>query len=102
MLYYLFNFGPATLVELAGYQSVEKPTMTRTVHRLVELGYLESVPTKDKREKRMELTESGRNIYQEVRVTIDEFEQKILEGISEKEQREAIRIMQEIRDNILK
>lgn len=102
ILYYLFNFGPATLVELANYQSVEKPTMTRTVHRLKELGYLEAIPTKDKREKRMQLTGLGRKVYEDVRVSIDEFEQEILEGISEEEQLKAIRIMKDIQQNILK
>ncbi|MEK4027800.1 MULTISPECIES: MarR family transcriptional regulator [Bacillaceae] len=102
VLYYLFNFGSATLVELANYQSVEKPTMTRTVHRLKELGYLEAVPTKDKREKRMQLTELGNEVYKEVRATVDAFEQEILEGISEEEQLTAIRMMKDIQHNILK
>ncbi|GLY09100.1 MarR family winged helix-turn-helix transcriptional regulator [Bacillus badius] len=102
VLYYLFNFGPATLVELASYQSVEKPTMTRTVQRLKELGYLEAVPTKDKREKRMQLTEAGVSVYQEVRLTIDAFEEKIIEGISEEEQLEAIRLMKDIQQKITK
>lgn len=102
VLYYLFNFGPSTLVELANYQSVEKPTMTRTVQRLKELGYLEAVPTKDKREKRMQLTELGNEVYKEVRETVDAFEQEILQGISEEEQLKAIQIMKDIQHNILK
>jgi MarR family transcriptional regulator, transcriptional regulator for hemolysin len=77
ILYYLFNFGSATLVELSNYQSVEKPTVTRTINRLEELGYVEHVPSKDKREKRMQLTELGRKVYFEVRVTINQFEQDI-------------------------
>lgn len=101
ILYYLSNFGNATLVELSHYQSVEKPTVTRTVNRLEELGLIEQVPTKDKREKRIQLTERGQQLYKEVRVTIDKFEQDILTGISEKEQLEAIRIMSAIRNNVL-
>lgn len=99
-LYYLINHGPSTLVELSTYQSVEKPTVTRTIHRLEELGYVEHVPGKDKREKRMQLTELGRKIYMEVRITIDQFEQDSLKGISEKEQVETIRVMEEIRNNL--
>jgi DNA-binding MarR family transcriptional regulator len=100
-MYYLSNFGPATLVELAKYQSVEKPTITRTVNRLEELEYIEHIPGKDKREKRIQLTEIGRYVYKEVRVDIDHFEQDILKGISEEEQLELIRIMGEIRKNII-
>ena len=102
ILYYLNNYGSATLVELANYQSVEKPTITRTIARLEELGYVEHVPSKDKREKRMRLTELGEKVYSEVRVTIDQYEQDILKGITEEEQLSAIRIMGEIRNNIIK
>lgn len=102
ILYYLNNYGSATLVELANYQSVEKPTITRTISRLEELEYVEHVPSKDKREKRMRLTELGKTVYSEVRVTIDQYEQEILKGITEEEQLAAIRIMGEIRNNIIK
>nr|WP_207203257.1 MarR family transcriptional regulator [Peribacillus sp. TH27] len=101
ILHYLSNYGSATLVELANYQSVEKPTITRTITRLEELGYVEHVPSKDRREKRMQLTELGTKIYSDVRVTIDQYEQDILKGISEEEQLAAIRIMSEVRNNII-
>ncbi|RUQ27457.1 MarR family transcriptional regulator [Peribacillus cavernae] len=102
ILYYLSNYGSATLVELSNYLSVEKPTVTRTITRLEELEYVEHVPGKDRREKRMQLTELGRKIYEDVRVTVDQYEQDILKGISKEEQLEAIRIMEEIRNNILR
>jgi MarR family transcriptional regulator for hemolysin len=88
-------------VELSRYLYVEKPTVTRTINRLEELGYVEQVPSKDKREKRTQLTELGQKVYTDVRVTIDHYEIDILKGISEREQLEAIRIMGEIRDNII-
>ncbi|MEH7418185.1 MarR family transcriptional regulator [Neobacillus drentensis] len=102
ILYYLANNESATLVELSHYMSVEKPTVTRTINRLEELGLVEHVPGKDKREKRMQLSASGQEVYKDVRVTIDQYEQEILEGITEQEQIEAIRIMGEIRNNITK
>ena len=102
ILYRLFNDGPSTLVELSTYQGVEKPTVTRTINRLEELGYVEQIPGKDKREKLMHLTELGRTVYLEVRVTIDQFEQDILIGVSEAEQQEAIRVMESIRNKLIK
>ncbi|WP_449620079.1 MarR family winged helix-turn-helix transcriptional regulator [Robertmurraya sp. Marseille-Q9965] len=101
ILYYLFNYGDATLVELSNYQGVEKPTITRTVHQLKDLEYIERVPSQDKREKRIQLSELGRKVYKEVRVTLDQFEEDILQGISETEQLDAIRIMSEIRNNLI-
>ncbi|MDQ0273186.1 MarR family winged helix-turn-helix transcriptional regulator [Cytobacillus purgationiresistens] len=102
ILYYLDNFGSVTLVEIANYQGVEKPTVTRTMNRLVEVGYVEQVPTADKREKKMQLTQLGRDIYLEVRKTIDHFENNILAGVSEQEQTDTIRIMRDIRENLMK
>jgi MarR family transcriptional regulator, transcriptional regulator for hemolysin len=101
ILYYISNFGSATLVELSHYQGVEKPTVTRTITRLEELGFVEQVPSKDRREKRMQLTELGHKVYSEVRLTIDEFEQRILKGFTEEEQLKAITIMEGIRSNLM-
>lgn len=101
-MYYLYNYGAATNVGISHYQGVEKPTITRNVNRLEELGYLEQVKGKDKREKRIQLTKFGITIYEDVRVTIDQFEQEILGGITEEEQLKMIRMMKEIRNNIMK
>lgn len=101
-MFYLSTYGSATLVELSSYQGVEKPTITRTINRLEELGYVEQLSSQDKREKRMQLTLLGKNVFADVRVTIDAYEQDILKGISEADQLKAIQIMDEIRNNILK
>ncbi|WP_192892935.1 MarR family winged helix-turn-helix transcriptional regulator [Planococcus salinus] len=101
VLHYLATNGSATLVELAHYQRVEKPTVTRTVTRLEELNYLEHIPGKDRREKRVRLSPLGESLYKEVRLTVDQFEQEILKGISEKDQLAAIQIMKEIRSNLI-
>ncbi len=87
-------------MDISHYQGVEKPTTTRTVNRLEELGYVEQVKGKDKREKRVQLTGSGITVYETVRITIDQFEQEILTGISEEQQQETIRIMETIRNNM--
>lgn len=79
---------------------MEKPTITRTIHQLEKLGYVEQVPSQDKREKRIQLSALGKEIYNKVRVTIDQFEEEILRGITDSEQHDAIRIMTEIRNNI--
>ncbi len=102
ILYYLYNYGSATHVEISHYQGVEKPTITRTFASLEELGYVEQGASKDKREKRMQLTELGGTVYENVRVTIDQFEQEILQGMSEAEQLETIKIMEKVRNNIMK
>lgn len=89
-------------MEISNYLGVEKPTVTRTINRLEELGYVENIPGKDKREKRMQLTDLGKKVYLEVRETVDEFEKEIIEGVSEKELLQAIQIMKTIRNNLIK
>lgn len=100
ILYYIYHNGPASNVEISHYQSVEKPTVTRTIHRLEEAGYIEQIPGKDKREKRMQLTDTGMKVYEDVRKIIDRYEQSIMEGISEEKQLEMIDIMKQIKQNI--
>lgn len=58
-------------------------------------------PAKIDAKKECKLTELGTKIYSDVRVTIDQYEQDILKGISEEEQLMTIRIMSEVRNNII-
>lgn len=101
ILFYLYENDSATLVELSNYQGVEKPTITRTVQQLEALGYVEQMISKDKREKRMQLTKLGTETYLKVRMTVDKFEEEIVQDLSEKELEEAIRIMSSIRNKLL-
>ena len=81
--YLLFNISEtATLVEISNYFDVEKPTITRTVNRLEELGLIEQIPGKDKRERRIQLTDAGVQKYIEGQKIVDEFEYKDHEGYS--------------------
>lgn len=102
VLFYLAKYESVTLVELSHYLGVEKPTTTRTVHRLQEQGYVEQMESSDKREKRMRLTNSGEKVYHDIRLYIDQFEQEILQGINEEEIMGAIDVLKHIRTNLLK
>src|SRR6476620_8241188 len=81
VIYYLDISETATLVEISNYFDVEKPTITRTVNRLEELGLIEQIPGKDKRERRIQLTDSGVQKYEEGQRIVDEFEQNIMKDI---------------------
>ena len=102
VLFYLAKYGSVTLVELSHYLGVEKPTTTRTVHRLQEQGYVEQMESSDKRERRMRLTNSGEKVYHDIRLYVDQFEQEILQGINEEEIMGAIDVLKHIRMNLLK
>ena len=62
---FLHTAETATLVEISNYFNVEKPTITRTVNRLEDIGLIEQIPGKDKRERRIQLTDSGIQKYVE-------------------------------------
>ena len=49
----------------------------------------------------MQLTETGIKAYEAARVSIDRFEEAILKGFSEEEQKQMIQMMQHIRNNIV-
>ncbi|MDN3449675.1 MarR family transcriptional regulator [Planococcus sp. APC 3906] len=100
ILHYLANNGSATLVELAQYLRVEKPTITRTISRLENIGYLSHIPGKDRREKRIEMSETGYILYAEVRIAVDALEEDILSGVSEAQQQQTTRIMKGIRHQL--
>ncbi|RDW18045.1 MarR family transcriptional regulator [Oceanobacillus chungangensis] len=98
----LKNEGPLTIVEIASHQNVEKPTISRTVKRLVELGFVEQTPGKDKREKRIEITRLGEAVCTEIRETVEQFEVDALQGISEEEQIAVSRILATVYENLRK
>lgn len=101
-LYFIHSKETISLVEISEYLYVEKPTITRTINRLEELQYIEQIPGKDKREKRIRLTPLGEDIFYSILNKIRDYARKITENISEQEQNNAIRVMQDIRKNIIK
>ncbi|WP_019240793.1 MULTISPECIES: MarR family winged helix-turn-helix transcriptional regulator [Bacillus] len=101
IMFFIKNYGPLTLVEISNFFHVEKPTVTRTVKVLEQRGYIKHIPTKDKREKRIILTELGEKVYKEIRQKLDIFDSELLKNVTEEEQEMMIRVMGEIRNNII-
>jgi DNA-binding MarR family transcriptional regulator len=101
VILYVKNNGPSTLVDVSNYYNIEKPTTTRNVHRLEEKLILEVIPSKDKREKTIQLTAFGEEVYLICRQKITELEYSVMEGIPEDEQNSAFQILPKIRENII-
>lgn len=102
VIFYLKNNGPSTLVEISNQYNVEKPTITRRVHRLEDLQMVKQIPGKDRREKVIQLTELGEEIYQACRKKITELEHNAMEGIAKEEQMITFQTLPKIQDNIMK
>lgn len=100
IIFYLKQLEPATLVELSQSIDVEKPTISRTVSRLAELQFIETVPSKDKRERKIKLTEKGQEAYEQAIVIVNEFEHSLLEGIPEADVEIAFQTIQRLKDKL--
>lgn len=102
VIFYVKNFGPCTLVEISKYYQVEKPNITRTVRRLEEKGLLKQIPGKDRREKIIQLTEKGEDIYRNCREKITALEFQVMEGIPEEDQRTIFEMLPKLREKLTK
>ncbi|EGG36799.1 MarR family winged helix-turn-helix transcriptional regulator [Paenibacillus sp. HGF5] len=102
IMYYLDLYQSMTLVELSRMLYVEKPTVTRTVNALIKLEYVEQIPVRDKREKRIQLSKAGADVFLQIRKIFDQYEQEVMEGVSEEDQNAVIRVMETVRDNIIR
>ncbi|MFS0574772.1 MarR family transcriptional regulator [Sporosarcina sp. 179-K 3D1 HS] len=86
VLFCVDQHGEMSLTQIWRYLNVEAPTITRTVLRLEELGWLTTHPGKDKREKIVRLSEMALTRIPKVKESIHQFEQSFLEGMSIEEQ----------------
>ncbi|KAA1039637.1 MarR family winged helix-turn-helix transcriptional regulator [Macrococcus equipercicus] len=73
---------PTTLVEVAKARTIEKPTATKIIQKLVELNLIQSSEGRDKREKILSLTEHGQSMYQEIQQQVSTCQQESLANIS--------------------
>lgn len=101
VIFYLKKNGPSSLIDIAKYYEVEKPGITRRVQRLEEMLIVEVIPSQNKREKIIQLTDKGEEIYELCRKKITELEYNVMLGIPEDEQMTAYRLLPKVKMNIL-
>ncbi|WP_370082261.1 MarR family winged helix-turn-helix transcriptional regulator [Lysinibacillus sp. RC46] len=100
LLRLLMDKGPHTFVDIANFMFIEKPSVTRLVQKLVELGYVETVAGRDKREKLIQLTANGEEVVQEIKAQLKPFFEQALAGVSEKDIEIATKVLANICANI--
>ena len=101
VILYVKNNEKTMLVDISNHFNIEKPTVTRSVKRLEENGIVMQVPGKDKREKIIQLTDFGEEIYQSCRQKITELEFEVMKGIPLEEQKAAFQLLPKLRENII-
>lgn len=85
-----------TLTQIWKYLNVEAPTITRTVTRLEEMGWLVTREGKDRREKNVRLSESAVLKLPEIKATIIQFEQYNLMGLTVEEEKQLVMLLRKL------
>lgn len=78
ILYCLKTIGPMTQKEIWSYLNVEAPTVTRTIKRLEENGWIQREKGEDKREKLVVLTKEAELKYDSINQEMLKFEEDML------------------------
>lgn len=86
ILYCLKSNGPMTQSDIWRYLNVEAPTITRTLVKLEESGWVKRTPGIDKRERLVSLTEKALDLLPEVEKDIKNFEQTMVANLKDDEQ----------------
>ncbi|UJF27280.1 MarR family winged helix-turn-helix transcriptional regulator [Planococcus sp. 107-1] len=96
ILFCIKQFGSMTQKEIWQYLNVEAPTVTRTVARLEESGWVERREGVDKRERIVYLTERAEEAVPQITKRILEVEEKLVSSLTENEQAQLIELLKKI------
>lgn len=86
VLYCIHQHEEMILTNIWRYLNVEAPTVTRTVSRLEELGWLMTYEGKDRREKLVRLSEEAVAKFPVIEASIIQFENEFLIDLTSEEQ----------------
>ncbi|MCI5074765.1 MarR family transcriptional regulator [Oricola sp.] len=90
-----------TLGQLATALGVKPPTVTKTVTRLAEQGFLERRPSEtDARQIHVWLTEDGRAVLEQMQKAVRDAEMRALDGVKKKERKQLAKILAKIEANL--
>lgn len=90
-----------TLGRLATTLGVKPPTVTKTVTRLAEQGFVERRPSEtDARQIHVWLTEDGRAVLEHMQRAVRDAEMRALDGVKKKERKQLARILAKIEANL--
>jgi len=96
VLFCIYQQKEMTLTEIWTYLNVEAPTVTRTVNRLADLGWVKVTPGEDRREKVVTLSQKAIEKFPEIEKTMIEFENQFLNYLSPEEQTQLVYLLQKL------
>lgn len=96
ILFCLKQFGSMTQKEIWQYLNVEAPTVTRTIVRLEESGWINRREGTDKRERIVQLSSLAEQKVPEIEKRIRHVEEKLLSKLSDEEQDQLLHLLKKI------
>ena len=97
----LYSRHKCTMSELADLATIDRTTLTRTVDRMEEAGWLaRQADEADMRVTRLALTASGRRLFDRIWPAVRELNELALEGLSKAEIDALRRILERMRANL--
>ena len=90
-----------TMSELAELATIDRTTLTRTVDRMQDAGWLERLADQaDMRVTRLALTASGRKMFERIWPEVQRLNQLALEGLPKSDIQSLQRILEHMRSNL--
>ncbi|TWT04284.1 MarR family transcriptional regulator [Planococcus sp. CPCC 101016] len=96
ILFCLKQFGSMTQKEIWQYLNVEAPTVTRTIVRLEESGWIARREGEDKRERIVELSPFALLQVPEIEKQVRNVEENLVSGLSDEEQNQLLILLKKI------
>lgn len=72
-----------SLIDIAKVLNISQPAVTKRIFELEQKGFVQFIPTTDRREKIVALNEAGLDVYLKGHDFLDAFEQRYCDGISD-------------------
>lgn len=96
IIYCLHSNGPMTLTDIWQYLNVEAPTVTRTVKRLEEKGWLIRRPGADKRQRIVHIPDEAKDQVAQLAEVIRSYEDEQLFHLSTEEEQQLRQLLKTI------
>ena len=97
----LYGREKCTMSELAELATIDRTTLTRTIDRMEEAGWLARVAdAADMRVTRLELSTAGRRMFERIWPEVEKLNALALEGVSKAEIRDLQRILERMHANL--
>ncbi|BBE30710.1 MarR family transcriptional regulator [Tepiditoga spiralis] len=92
-----------TQEQISKFLDIDKANTTRALKKLIENGYVEKKrDEKDKRIFRVYLTDKGLNLKPKIKEILNELDQKLTFGITQKEIEQVLSTLEKVDKNLLK